>query len=660
MFKSIIILALMTSVVCAGPRSELLWGIPDTSPPENPRHRRVTTDEDSLHDYDAVSLVARLNFAFATQAISGSAAYRVTSDVVLSRVNLRLTTSYTVDSVLADNSIFTVSVSWLGLDSLLLDLSPPLPAGDTLGLTIYYQGSPRNIDAWGGFHFLNQSLWHQQIGFSMGDGLATEPPPANYNWLPCYEDPADKLKWECYLTADFGTAAVSNGLLVDTVRTEDGSLRWHYLQPEPISTYLIFAAVSDYQIMVQRESNPWIVNFVYPSRWDQSQIHFANVPAVLDSFTARFGPYPFSRFGYNMTRTGDMEHATCVSHIDQAVLPNHAYDYLLFHEMSHMWWGDWVTCGDWRDLWLNEGFATFCEALGMEALGGRAAYQDYMTGSIFPAARAAHDSYSIYDPDYYWGGTVYQKGATVMHMLRELLGDSVFFAALREYGQEHAYGSAVTADWQAKLEEHYGGSLSWFFDEWVYGTGYPRYRVTIADSDIQLLLIEQIQATATLFAMPVDLWLISYEGDTVHTGVWTQATRDLQTWLILPNDTLGGFVFDRVVLDPGNKILKTAEYHHDAAGAPPSIIPKQFGISSLSPNPFNATTSISFSLPAPASVSLRVFDVQGRLTETLTPGLLSAGPHDLQWNGIAHASGLYFFVLSTPDQSVTAKAVLLK
>jgi aminopeptidase N len=246
------------------------------------------------------------------------------------------------------------------------------------------------------------SGWRPQIAWSMGDGLALDPPPGNYNWLPSYADPTDKTVWEAWFTVPSSRAVSSGGVRVDTLNIGDGTTTWHYRLDQPVSTYLLFVAISDYRIMVQRESNPCIENFIYPSCWNQAQIDFSNVPTVIDSFAARFGTYPFERFGYAMTRTlGDMEHATCVCHYDGDVVGNLANEWILYHEMSHMWWGDWVTCGDWRDLWLNEGFATYCEPLSMEMLYGRDAYRNYMRDHLFHDALTTTENFPIYDPDYY-------------------------------------------------------------------------------------------------------------------------------------------------------------------------------------------------------------------------------------------------------------------
>jgi len=245
-----------------------------------------------------------------------------------------------------------------------------------------------------------------------------------------------------------------------------------------------------------------------------------------------------------------------------------------------------------------------------------------------------------------------------MHMLRQLLGDSSFFSAWREYGQEHAFGTAVTSDWQAKLEEYYGESLDWFFQPWVYGVRYPQYQVTLQISDITELTIEQTQTTGTRFRMPIDVQMISYSDDTVRFTLWNNATAS-QTWRI---DSLGVHGSQRsMLIDPENKILKTATYRTVvAADDPPASLPTEFRISGIYPNPFNPTTTIRFDLPYSSAVHLNVFDLLGRRVSQLNLGTLSAGTHKTTWDGSNYPSGIYLFRLVTQQDSRTTKAVLLK
>jgi aminopeptidase N len=391
----------MTSGLHSAPRPDSPWDAALSQNPPRSRYHlpRYTLDDDSLHRFDVLKYEPRLEFDLDGQVLWGQIEITLRADQIpLNSVDLRLIASLTVDSVWADGN-HAATFTRNGPDSLQILLTPLLALGDTVRVGVAYHGSPAIVDAWGGFRWGTSTSWQPQIAFSLGDGLDLYPPPANYTWFPCHSALADKVLWECWFRVMANRVVSSAGVRVDTVHHGDGSVTWHYRLDQPVSTYLLFVAVSDYVVMVQRESGPRIENFVYPNRQAQAQSHFSNVPAVLDGFAALFGPYPFDRFGYIMTRIGDMEHATCVAHGDVYVQYGNSLDWLLFHEMSHQWWGNWVTCGEWKDIWLNEGFATYCEALGKEIIYGFETYMGYVTLNIFPSARSANDSYSIYDPD---------------------------------------------------------------------------------------------------------------------------------------------------------------------------------------------------------------------------------------------------------------------
>lgn len=609
-----------------------------------PRERIL---DDTLHQFNALKIWSDLDYDLVNSLISGNARLLIAIDEVsLNQLDLRLVASLVIDSVTSTTHDVD-SVRRDGLDSVQIFLSPEIAIGDTVDVTIYYRGTPAIIDSWGGMRFGQASGWRPQICYSMGDGLDLEPPPANYSWLPCFADPTDKVLWEAWLRVPQDRVGVSAGIRLDSVANPDGTSIWHYRLDQPVSTYLLFVSVSEYEIMTQRDSNPVIENFVYPSRWTQAQIHFEPVPQCLDAFAAHFGPYVFERFGYNMTRIGDMEHATCVSHYDAAVVNGRTYDWLLFHELSHHWWGNWVTVADWRDLWLNEGFATYCEALGMEWVRGEEEFRNYVRTDLQPAARNAGNASTIYDPDYYWGAIVYEKGACVLHMLRWVMGDSLFFSSLRDYGQQFAFANATTVEFQSVCESHYDSTLQWFFDEWVFeGTGYPQFDIILEPTNTFSLTQSQ---SGTQFSMPVEIEFWSGDQLTSTDTVWV-------------NPELASYdpdvPFDSVSLDPRGWILKTLHYFPNVS-ANDAVRPSDFEISSAYPNPFNPTLTVSYESPRPQPVTMRAYNVQGQLAVEKT-ALASAGSNTLVWNAENQASGVYVIQLSTQSATRTVKAVLLK
>jgi hypothetical protein len=247
---------------------------------------------------------------------------------------------------------------------------------------------------------------------------------------------------------------------------------------------------------------------------------------------------------------GAMEHSTNTSYGYQLVNGFHNYDSVIAHELSHQWWGDAVSPDAWSNVWLNEGFASYCEALWAEHVGGAAGYLNTMNSMW-----ASGFSGSVYNPNDLFGSTVYDKGAWVQHMLRHIVGDANFFNAMRDWYAGHDNGAANTAEYQGTQEARYGSSLDWFFQEWVYQPGQPSYEYgwTTADQGDgtfkTYVRIHQTQTTG-LIVMPVELTALTNSGNQSAT-VWNDQVDQVLSFITTdwPND---------LQLDPKSWILKTS------------------------------------------------------------------------------------------------------
>jgi hypothetical protein len=239
-------------------------------------------------------------------------------------------------------------------------------------------------------------------------------------------------------------------------------------------------------------------------------------------------------------------------------------------------------------------------------------------------------------------------------MLRWVMGEDSFFAALRDYGQQHAFANAVTTDFQAVCESHYGESLQWFFDEWVYeGTGYPQYVVEYSiEFDWWLLTISQQQSGERRFMMPMEVAF--YNGPQL-ARLDTLWVNDDPLFYYPPENH-----YYSIVIDPNNWILKQVEYlpTNDAEDA--KLLPGDFKLQSLYPNPFNPSATLEFTLSQASPVELTVYDIQGREVSQEYYDALPPGVHTLKWDGSRHASGVYIFSLQAQHARQAAKAVLLK
>jgi aminopeptidase N len=224
-----------------------------------------------------------------------------------------------------------------------------------------------------------------------------------------------------------------------------------------------------------------------------------------------------------------MEHQTVTSMSYLLVTGDRKFDNVVVHELAHQWFGDAVTLKDWKNIWLNEGFASYCEALWEEHQNGRKAYFDYMkkfdygyfSGTVYAPADFI-DNYAVYT-------TIYNKGAWVLHMLRGIMGDSAFFAAAKEYYSRFKYGNAETSQLVEIMEQYYGQKLDWFFDEWVYkGTGRPKYEYSWKFEDFQgqkgsgnytvNLQLKQVQKDdLDVYKMPLKITISSSNGEKEFT-----------------------------------------------------------------------------------------------------------------------------------------------
>ncbi|MCB1185138.1 T9SS type A sorting domain-containing protein [bacterium] len=418
----------------------------------------------------------------------------------------------------------------------------------------YYAGETVQV----GVHYLRDfSITIQSDPFQWvrQDGLynvfSYSEPYGAREWWPCKDintDKADSL--DLYINVPEGMACASNGRLV-TDYNFDTWHRWQWKTNHPIATYLFSLAVypytrwSDWYTPLAGGDPMEVSYFVFPSHADSVQDTYAQTVPMLEAFADAFGEYPFvdEKYGHaEFAIGGGMEHQTISS------LGGWSED-VIAHELTHQWWGDMVTCADFGHIWLNEGLAMFGEAYWHEQRYGVADYRSYMAGisyfgpgTVFVEDPAVDDIFDV--------GLTYFKGGWVVHMLRGILGDADFFAALDLYRAGHAYGTATTADFQAAMETVSGLDLEAFFQQWIYGDYYPVYRMDWepGPSAGQITVtIDQIQELGGVFAMPITLRIAT---DVSTTDVVVQNDQSSQQY-VLPVDGVVG----SVALDPDHWIL---------------------------------------------------------------------------------------------------------
>ncbi len=546
-------------------------------------------------------------------------------------------------------------------EKLYITLDTVYSNGQSFSVMVYYEGVP-GTSGFGSFEFGSHNgkpaIWSLSEPYGASD------------WWPCKDTPADKAdSSDVWITCPSNLKAASNGLLTDVIQNNDGTATYKWKNQYPIAQYLISVAISNYTVYTtyyhysESDSMP-IVNYIYPENFDSAKSDLDKTANMIKIFSERYGPYPFIKEKYGQAQFGwggGMEHQTMTS------LGAFGED-IQAHELSHQWFGDMITCKDWQNIWLNEGFATYSEAVYFEATRG----EDYYNSMILQDMDAAKQAVgSVYVQDISSVNNIfnynrtYAKGAVVLYMLRGIVGDSTFFKILKTYAADPKlkYGVATTRDFEADAEKVYGSSLKYFFDEWIYGENYPKYTAywnfkDIGNSLYQINLnINQTKNTDPLFfTMPVKVKVSTSLSDTTVT-VFNNSISQQFTWYVKGRPNY-------LTFDPNQQILKEIAILDSID----ITKPQSFQLEQNYPNPFNPGTKITYTIPVQArdytSVKLVVYDILGREVAVLVDSKQSSGTYQVTFPNASLygklSSGVYFYSLTAGNFHSTKKMIFLK
>ncbi|WP_022827604.1 M1 family aminopeptidase [Flavobacterium antarcticum] len=435
----------------------------------------------------------------------------------MSTVTFDLTNDLTVSSVKQNNVPLTFSQSD---DQLQITLQNTL-AEDTLAegtlatVEIIYSGAPSTTEQ----AFTTSTHANIPVLYTLSE------PYGARDWWPCKQDMNDKTdSIDIYITAPSQYVSVANGLELSQITNLDGTKTTHFSHGYPIPAYLVAIAVTNYQILTQTAGtapNTFpIVNYLYPENFASASNSVAVTLPIMNLFETLFETYPYADEKYGHAQFGwggGMEHTT-VSFMGSFERE------LIAHELGHQWFGDKITCGSWNDIWLNEGFANYMYGLVVENLDGNNQFRSWKNSLI--SNITSQNGGSVYVPEsqissvnrIFSSRLTYNKGAMVVHMLRFKLGDTNFFQGVKNYlaDTDLAYGYAETSDLKAHLETVSGLSLTEFFDDWIYGQGYPSYQFQVANltnNQVKITVNQtQSHSSVSFFEMPVPLRLIGANG----------------------------------------------------------------------------------------------------------------------------------------------------
>ena len=409
-------------------------------------------------------------------------------------------------------------------------------------IIVYYHGTPE-ASGFGSFYSSAQWLWTLSEPYGAPD------------WWPCKNDLSDKIdSIDIFIEHPSSYVAVANGLEKATIDLGNSRTLTHWKHKYPIAAYLVAIAVAPYQYfntyVPLQEGNLRIDNYVLSSEYTNAQNAMTNFSKVIKFYDSLIAPYPFmdERYGHvHFGWGGGMEHQT-VSFVG-------SFDYeLLAHELLHQWYGDAVTCGSWHDIWLNEGFATYFTALSQEKFFPQdfTNWKDYAINFITYLPCGSVYVYDTTSVDVIFNSRLsYRKAAYALHMLRWILGDTVFFDGIREYYETFKYSYAKTEDFKDIMEQTADTSLTEFFNDWIYGEGYPIYTFyvnAIDDNSCSITVHQEASCVAsTFFEMPLP-FLLSYNSLSDTTIILNNNSQDQEFIIHLPMP-------DNITFDPLKWIL---------------------------------------------------------------------------------------------------------
>ncbi len=512
---------------------------------------------DSSGGYNVLHYDLHLDFDLSRKSFNGSVGITAVAQGRIREVNLDAASAQlTIDSVYSDDVRMTFTHV---RDNLNVEFLEEVADGAQFEVSVFYHGSSSftgRYDA-GGVYFISP------------DRLATISEP-NFarTWWPCKDRPSDKATAHIYITVPESLTGVSNGVLNGVTR-KNGKATYEWETKYPMATYLYFAAVAPYATYSEtyggRERTMPVNYYVYPEDLAHAKVDFQNTTNILRFFSTKFREYPFIREKFGIAEVdGDMtmENQTICSIQKSMITGKRTFEWTVVHETAHHWWGDYITPLNWKHTWLSEGFATYAEALYAEETKGKDSANAYIRRlmgdqqGIYAGSVTGKSDTAFWDS---FSPRVYNKGALVLHMLRGITGDSLFFAMMRAYLGDStlAYGNATTQDFVRNCEQVYGKPLQWFFDEWVYAStdslDRPEYEYSWTaerggDAYRVILTLDQKNAAKLLYRMPVSVAIVEGSERKVYV---VENTLPSQTFTFTaktaPTD---------LIIDPDDKILK--------------------------------------------------------------------------------------------------------
>jgi aminopeptidase N len=313
-------------------------------------------------------------------------------------------------------------------------------------------------------------------------------------WFPCYDHPNDFATTEIIATVEKPLMVISNGRLIETKNNKDGTRTFHWKMEQPHASYLTSIVVGEYAAVEGSYAGIPIITYVYPNEVEEGKVSAARLPEMVKFFSEKTGvKYPYAKYAQTMTRDfgGGMENITATTQTDTMIHDarttlDRDWDGLQAHELAHQWFGDYVTCRTWADIWLNESFATYFQAMWNEHRLGRDEFlyrdvkgsQNAYFGSWGQGIRRPIVTSNFANDEAVFDTYAYPRGGAVLHMLRRHLGEDNWWRSINHYLTKYAHQPVQTEQFRIAIEETTGQPMDWFFEQWLYKMGHPVFQVT--------------------------------------------------------------------------------------------------------------------------------------------------------------------------------------
>lgn len=603
--------------------------------------------DDFLWDYDVTFYFLDIEVNPNNVDIAGNVS--IHAEVVsntLDTLVLEYTDGMFVDSAFIDGAMVTPMHT---NNHIYMTTPATLNQGDDFVVQVYYHGTPPTGGFFSGVSNAYSSAWDKHVTWTLSE------PYAARDWFPVKQVLPDKADscW-VFLTTDEEYMAGSQGLLTAVTPMPDNKLRYEWKSRYPIAYYLISFAVADYleyNVYAHPEEmsgdSILIQNFLYdhPNIINQYGDDIDVTADFIDLFSDLYVLYPFheEKYGHCLTQLpGGMEHQTMTT------IGGFGYD-LVSHELGHMWFGDNVTCATWSDIWINEGFASYGEYLARENLQGQGSANNWMNNTHNNVLSAPDGSVYVPPEDIdnigriFSGRLSYDKGASIIHMIRfELDNDSLFFAILEEFQHQFADSTATGDDFKMVVEDLSGMDFDDFFNQWYYGEGYPIYSIvwnqTPDEININITQEASYPSVTPFFKMPMEYTIMTSQGDTTikvyHDSNFEQLTVPVEGQVIT------------VWVDPDNWVLN--KVGSITVGVEETENPVFF---TFGPNP--ATESVKlFMANTTDEVNISILDITGKtMKEVRESGeTISLNTSDLP-------QGSYFIRINDGEATFTRRLV---